>query len=311
MWHWRRFIRVPWMARRSNQSILKELNPSIFIGTTDAEAEAPIIRPVDVKSWLTGRDPDAGKDWGQKRMTEDETVGWHEFEHTPTDCEGQGSPLCCSPWGHKQSDMTEWLNNNSNVLVKAWRAKPTRCCCQHVTGHKQAPAGKAQGVTEWGTQQLTHVVQEECPSGAREVNAHPLGADGQPEGQEETWVSSVTGNSHLWACFSICRTRCADQLIAEVSFTSIIHRIWNLVQDQVQKVPLFFFLFSVQFSSVAHSCPTLFDPMNHSTPGLPVHHQLPEFTQTHVHQVSDAIQPSHPLSSPSPAPNPSQHQSLL
>ena len=69
---------------------------------------------------------------------------------------------------------------------------------------------------------------------------------------------------------------------------------------------------SYQFSSVAQSCPTLCDPMNCSTPGLPVHHQLLEFTQTHVHWVSDAIQPSHPLSSPSPpAPNPSQHQSLF
>ena len=67
----------------------------------------------------------------------------------------------------------------------------------------------------------------------------------------------------------------------------------------------------VQFSSVAQSCPTLCDPMNCSMPGLPVHHQLPEFTQTHVHRVGDAIQPSHPLSSPSPpASNPSQHQSL-
>ena len=69
---------------------------------------------------------------------------------------------------------------------------------------------------------------------------------------------------------------------------------------------------SVQFSSAAQSCPTLCDPINRSTPGLPVHHQLPEFTQTRVHQVSDAIQPSHPLSSPSsPAPNASQHQSLF
>ena len=67
-----------------------------------------------------------------------------------------------------------------------------------------------------------------------------------------------------------------------------------------------------QFSSVAQSCPTLCDPMNRSTPGLPVHHQHPEFTQTHVHRVSDAIQPSHPLSSPSPpVPNPSQHQGLF
>ena len=67
-----------------------------------------------------------------------------------------------------------------------------------------------------------------------------------------------------------------------------------------------------QFSSVAQSCPTLYNPMNCSTPGLPVHHQLPEFTQTHVHRVSDAIQPSHPLSSPSPPAHiPSQHQSLF
>ena len=68
------------------------------------------------------------------------------------------------------------------------------------------------------------------------------------------------------------------------------------------------FIPPVQFSSIAQSCPTLCDPMNHSTSGLPVQYQLPEFTQTHVHRVSDAIQPSHPLLSPSPpAPNPSQH----
>ena len=68
----------------------------------------------------------------------------------------------------------------------------------------------------------------------------------------------------------------------------------------------------IQFSSVAQSCPTLCNPMNRSTPDLPVHHQLPESTQTHIHLVGDAIQPSHPLLSPSPpARNPSQHQSLF
>ena len=76
--------------------------------------------------------------------------------------------------------------------------------------------------------------------------------------------------------------------------------------------PTLKYLLMVQFSSVAQSCPTLCDPMNCCTPGLLVHHQLPESTQTHVHRVSDAIQPSHPLSSPCPpAPNPSQHQSLF
>ena len=68
----------------------------------------------------------------------------------------------------------------------------------------------------------------------------------------------------------------------------------------------------IQFSSVAQSCATLYDLLNRSTPGLPVHHQFPEFTQTHVHRVSDATQPSHPLLSPSsPSLNPSQHQSLF
>ena len=81
------------------------------------------------------------------------------------------------------------------------------------------------------------------------------------------------------------------------------------------KIHLYYFLpqfSSVQFSSVAQSCPTLCDPMNRSTPGLPVHHQVLEFTQTHVHWVGDAIQPSHPLLFPSPsAPSPSQHQGLF
>ena len=81
------------------------------------------------------------------------------------------------------------------------------------------------------------------------------------------------------------------------------------ILDHMTLIP---FLTSVQFSSVTQSCPTLCDPMNRSMPGLPVHHQLPEFTQTHVHRVGDAILPSHPLLSPSPpAPNPSQHQSLF
>ena len=78
------------------------------------------------------------------------------------------------------------------------------------------------------------------------------------------------------------------------------------------EVFILYFGLSDQIRSIAHSCPTPCDPMNLSTPGLPVHHQLPEFTQTHVHRVSDAIQLSHPLSSPSPpAPNPSHHQGLF
>ena len=85
----------------------------------------------------------------------------------------------------------------------------------------------------------------------------------------------------------------------------ILIQVWTILNGENLSI------ISVQFSSVAQSCPTLCDTMNGNTPGLPVHHQLPEFTQTHIHQVSDAIQPSHPRSSPSPpATNPSQHQSF-
>ena len=85
---------------------------------------------------------------------------------------------------------------------------------------------------------------------------------------------------------------------------------WNVSTKETSD--LLFCTYSVQFSSVTQSCLTLCDPMNRSTPDLPVHHQLPEFIQTHVHQADHAIQPSHPLLSPSPpAPNPSQHQGLF
>ena len=79
LWCWRRLLRVPWTARRSNQSILKEISPEIFIGRTNAEAETPILWPPHVKSWIIGKDPEAGRDWGQeeKGMREDEMVGWH------------------------------------------------------------------------------------------------------------------------------------------------------------------------------------------------------------------------------------------
>ena len=96
----------------------------IYTGRTDAKAEAPVLRPPDVKSWLTGKDPDAGKDGWQeeKRVTEDEMVRWHhrldghEFEQTLWDSEGQGSLVCCSPWGCKELDTAEWLSNNSTYI---------------------------------------------------------------------------------------------------------------------------------------------------------------------------------------------------
>ena len=90
----------------------------VFIGRSDVEAETPILWAPDVKSWLIGKDPDAGKGWGQeeKGMTEDKMFGWHHrlnghgFGWTPGVGNGQGSLACCGSWGHKVSDTTEWLN---------------------------------------------------------------------------------------------------------------------------------------------------------------------------------------------------------
>ena len=114
---------------------IKPVNPKgnqswIFIGRTDAEAEAPIFWPPDAKSQFIGKDPDAGEDWGQEeeKATEDEMVGWHhplnghEFEQIQGDCEGQGSLACCSPWGHKEYNTSEQLNNKrikaeNNIMV--------------------------------------------------------------------------------------------------------------------------------------------------------------------------------------------------
>ena len=118
LWCWRRLLRVPWTARRSNQSMLKEISPEwIFIGRTDAKVETPILWPPDAKNWLTRKDPDAGKDWGQeeKGMTENEIrrdhwLDGHEFEKALGVGDGQEILACCSPWGLKESDTTEWLN---------------------------------------------------------------------------------------------------------------------------------------------------------------------------------------------------------
>ena len=102
----------------------------IFTGGTDAEAVVPILWPPDANNWLIEKDPDAGKDWRQeeKGMTEDEMVGWHhwvsgqEFEQVLGAGEGQGGLVCCSPWGHKELDATEWGKNRHNLgnLSMSW-----------------------------------------------------------------------------------------------------------------------------------------------------------------------------------------------
>ena len=115
------------MLEKTLESLLdyKEIQPVhpkgnqswVFIGRTDVEAGTPMFWPPHAKSWLIGKDPDAGKDWGQEKgMTEDEMVGWHHrlngygFRWTPGVDDGQGGLACCGSWDHKESDMTEQLN---------------------------------------------------------------------------------------------------------------------------------------------------------------------------------------------------------
>ena len=118
LWCWRRLLRVPWTARRSNQSILKEISPGCSLEGLMLKLKLPVLWPPDAKSLLIWKDPDAGKDWGQKEKetTASEMVGWHHrlnghgFEWTPGVGDGQGGLLCCSSWGRKELDTKEWLN---------------------------------------------------------------------------------------------------------------------------------------------------------------------------------------------------------
>ena len=126
LWCWRRLLRVPWTAGRSNQSILKEISPGCSLEGLMLKLKLWLVLwPPDAKSWLVWKDPDAGKDWGQeeKGMTEDEMVGCHHrldghgFGWTPGVGDGQGDLECCDSWGCKESDTTEQLNWKGNTCV--------------------------------------------------------------------------------------------------------------------------------------------------------------------------------------------------
>ena len=118
LWCWRRLLRVPWTERRSNQSILKEISPGCSLEGLMLKLKLQYFGHLMPKSWLIGKDSDAGRDLGQeeKGTTEDEMAGWHhrldghEFEWTLGVGDGQGGLACCDSWCRKESDTTEWLN---------------------------------------------------------------------------------------------------------------------------------------------------------------------------------------------------------
>ena len=128
---WRRLSRACWITRKSNQSILKEINPEYSLEGLMLNLESPVTWLGDVKSQLIWKDPDTGKEWGQEKgMTENEMVGWHhrlnghEFGWNLGVGDGQGGLVCCGTWGHKESDTTEWLNwtelNWRDINIKKW-----------------------------------------------------------------------------------------------------------------------------------------------------------------------------------------------
>ena len=125
LWYWKRLLKSPLVCKEIKPHNPKGNQSWIFIGRIDAEAEDPILWLTDAKIWLIGKDPNTGKDWRQeeKGPTEKEKVGWHhwlnghEFKHAPGDGEGQGSLVCCSPRGCKESDVIEQLSNNKVLCV--------------------------------------------------------------------------------------------------------------------------------------------------------------------------------------------------
>ena len=118
LWYWRRLLRVPWTARKSNQSILKKTSPEYSLEGMMLKLKLQYFWPPRGKSWLIGTDADAGRDWGQeeKGTTEDEMAGWHHWldgrgsEWAPGVGDGQGGLACCDLWGRKELDTTERLN---------------------------------------------------------------------------------------------------------------------------------------------------------------------------------------------------------
>ena len=160
------------LARRSNQSILKEIRPEYFLEGLMLKLKLPILWPLDAKNRLIGKDPNAGKDWTQeeKGMTEDEMVRWHHrlnghgFGWTLGVGDGQGGLACCSPWGRKESDTTERLNwtepgkwRSRNHLMEYWRP-PTAYMNDAVSPES---LGKAE-IRSKNVRQIRNLVQMIC-----------------------------------------------------------------------------------------------------------------------------------------------------
>ena len=222
--------------------------------------------------------------------------------------------ICKPTYVTKDSDLDYIINSQNSTLKKASNSVRKR----------------AKGTKDYITEEANEYVKrcstplyiaaaaakslQSCPTLCDPIDGSPPGSPvpGILQARILEWVAISFFNAWKWKV-KVKSLRCV-QLFATPGTAA--YRAPPTMgfsrQEYWSGVPLPSPSLYIQFSSVAQSCPTLCDPMNRSTPGLPVHHQLPKITQTHVHQIGDAIQASHPLSSSSPpAPNPSQHQGLF
>ena len=284
-------------------------------------------------------------------------VGWHHWlnghklQQTLGDSEGQGSLECYSPWGQKESDMTQQMNKISQV--KKFSTFLCMETCKSL-GSQKSFLSYASQLSGASILQFSHplellsahyrewlqliAVRQQAVFFLVNLQAQKFIFGGLESLMTVALsLTDMSGNIPflsvspliLYACFypalpksfllrSICN-RSLFLFLLMPNLLSLLILLFHVIQAaeiifQYQDLITikYLYYYSDQIRSVAQSCPTLCDPMNRSTPGLPVHHQLPEFNKTHVHRVSDAIQPCHPLSSPSPlVPNPTQHQSLF
>ena len=209
-WCWRRLLRVPWTARKSNQCILKEISPEYSLEGLMLRLKLPILWPPDTKNLLIGKAPDAGKDWRrEKGTTEDERVEWHhqldghEFEQAPEVGDGQGSLVCCHPWQHKESDTTEQLN----WLNWYWWPSGKESTCQ--TGDVSSITGLGRSPGEENDNPL----QYSCPENHTDRGPGRLQSTGSRRVGHD-WVNS---NNNTMFCkrtgkwkwkFSVCPALC-------------------------------------------------------------------------------------------------------
>ena len=306
LWCWRRLLRVPWTARRSNQSILKEISAEYSLEGLMLKLKLQYFGHLMRRTDSFWKDPDAGKDWRQEKgTTEDEMVGWHhrlnghEFEQAPGVGDGQGSLVCCSPWGHKESDTAERLNWTGSILCSEICAEEelvsVRLCGSRLSeglcfdpmnffSHETPvlllfePWGKDLGGNGISDHGLASPINSVLSAFQMPGTEEPHDACG-PEESKGNLESPKQGSSKM---------KLKSRLSGKWTLPAWLGA-YGLRSGKIKllaRSALFFFRCCY---SVTKSCLTLGNRMDYSPPGSSVLHHLLEFAQIHVHWGSDAI----------------------